>query len=479
MRAPPWGVEPRVKISDAQMQQVLADSSGPNDRLLRLNWLERIERSTGNVPMLPVAYVASLGRSVHLIDVRDEDELSGALGHIPGVVWCAPGELPGLAASLGPAALLVLVSRTGERGGRLALDLEQRGFRYVASMSGGMAAWRRSGYSATREPVYQVAPVEPLHPEERALRASQVEQHLGDPRSIRWVKVAALTLHSRVSCVDGRDDHLLVGTPGGDAGEFSLLLAATERVLDRMLSEEAITQLLQRYADLLGHFYIHSDTHAWNRYIKAIRADERIGPQLAPDLQPHEWRRFNARPPEPLREALLEHLVDPAHFGCGHLRLSLQRAHEYGMRPALGTSILRALHRLRWEGMSEFEVVTLGGDHREGGVLNIRTEGGVWPLAEIPLISPTVQGVQLFVNHPEVAGYLRELGAQFLLQQRDLLPFDRAQAEALRAEIHRLAAAQLGATLGALAAGLPVYDVTFDKKGRVSVVLAGHVPGGA
>ena len=34
----------------------------------------------------------------------------------------------------------------------------------------------------------------------------QVKTHIGDPLNIRWVKIAAFTLHARMSCIDGRDD---------------------------------------------------------------------------------------------------------------------------------------------------------------------------------------------------------------------------------------------------------------------------------
>jgi hypothetical protein len=47
---------------------------------------------------------------------------------------------------------------------------------------------------------------------------------------VRWVKMAALLLHGKSSCVDGRDDHGVIGTPGGDAGEFLLALTSIERV---------------------------------------------------------------------------------------------------------------------------------------------------------------------------------------------------------------------------------------------------------
>ena len=40
-----------------------------------------------------------------------------------------------------------------------------------------------------------------------AAARAQIEAHIGDPHSVRWVKMAALLLHGKSSCVDGRDDN--------------------------------------------------------------------------------------------------------------------------------------------------------------------------------------------------------------------------------------------------------------------------------
>jgi len=54
----------------------------------------------------------------------------------------------------------------------------------------------------------------------------------------------------------------------------------------------------------------------------------------------------------------------------------------------------------------------------------------------------------------------------------------RGDAEgSLLARMNELAAQQLGCTLGALAAGLPVYDVTFDEDDSVRVDARGSVAG--
>jgi hypothetical protein len=41
-----------------------------------------------------------------------------------------------------------------------------------------------------------------------------IKTHIGDALNIQWLKMAAFLVHGRHSCVDGRDDSGVVGTPG-------------------------------------------------------------------------------------------------------------------------------------------------------------------------------------------------------------------------------------------------------------------------
>jgi hypothetical protein len=81
----------------------------------------------------------------------------------------------------------------------------------------------------------------------------------------------------------------------------------------------------------------------------------------------------------------------------------------------------------------------------------------------------------MFVNHPHVASFLRRQMARWLTQQHDLcaaLPPAAALYEAMQT-LHQQ---QLGATLGELAAGLPVFDVTVNPDGRADVKSSGSIP---
>lgn len=449
------------------------------DRVFRINWVGNITRSPDGVPQHSPHFVAKQGRRVRLVDIREEQDLLGPLGYIPGSDWVPAGQAQSLRFRLDEDEPLVVLSSDGDRSGAVARELEKGGLRFVASMTGGVEAWRELGYSTARDrsilerrDVIHRIVARPLA-EGQELTREHVAEHVGDTSSVRWVKMAALLLHGRLSCVDGRDDASVLGTPGGDAGELVLALAALEKLADHRFGQAEVDAILERRLDTLGRFYYHTDVHAANHAIKDMRADRRFDEALAGVFEPLEWRAFWKSPPEALREPLLSYALAPSNIGCGHLRRALATSHEYGTRSDLVASVLSAYHRRRWAGSNETELVLLGGDHHEGAVLIVRVEGDVHPFTRIPLVSPSAFGKQMFVYHPQVASYLRRQLAEMIVLQRDLVP--SVSAAALHAEMEAIAETQLASTLGALAKGLPVFEITFDARSRATVEAKGHV----
>ena len=106
------------------------------------------------------------------------------------------------------------------------------GMTSVAAMNGGMRAWRAEGYSVSRDESVRArlltspAPgrgsdgqlLDRGHKKGEHLTQTAIQDHLGDPAKVRRVKLAAFLLATQTSCVDGREDRAIIGTPGGDAG---------------------------------------------------------------------------------------------------------------------------------------------------------------------------------------------------------------------------------------------------------------------
>lgn len=430
-----------------------------HDDLFDLRWQDNLRRDPDGAPLLPPRFVVTQGPKVRIVDLRDADEATGVVGYIPGSVSLHPGQLDTLPVDLP----VVLVTGDGAAAAEAARRLEQRGVTHVAAMDGGVAAWRRSGLGVTRDPEglrWDLADdddhVDPGAP----LDTDAIRAHIGDPRSVRRVKMAALGTHGYLSCIDGRDDHGIVGTLGGSAGLALLLIAAVERVRGRPLDDDGIRRALIGWLDDFGDFYLHTDAHALDALIAGVRSDPRLGSATDGLDSAPDWVAFLHDPGPHARDALLEHLTLPAHVGCGHIRLMMEHPERYGARPGLVEAVLRVVFELRWAGSPEIALTVLPGGHAEEAVLNVRIEGGADPLSRIPLVNPTFGGRQMFVNHADVAHEMRRAGVR---------SWHGGSDRDLQEAVAGLADLQLAATVGELARGLPVFDVVFRRDCEIDV----------
>ena len=93
----------------------------------------------------PQALEEALGR-VQLVDVREAQEFSGALGHIAGARLIPLAELPARVAEIDLDKPVVTVCRSGTRSAQAAVMLAKAGVAQVANLAGGMLRWRAAGY---------------------------------------------------------------------------------------------------------------------------------------------------------------------------------------------------------------------------------------------------------------------------------------------------------------------------------------------
>jgi hypothetical protein len=261
--------------------------------------------------------------------------------------------------------------------------------------------------------------------------------------SARLVPLDDLSGHAGVACVDGRREHCTAGAPGGNAGLLILLLAAWEEGAGP-LSPDAVDGVFARYLEHFGTFYLHTDRAAHDRLAAALG----VGSGAAVDA-------LVARPPEAMRPGLLDALADPAHVGCGHLRLLLEESETYGVRPDLVRAVLRTFFLRLWSGDPRLVLEVLDGPHKEAGVAVVRTEGA----PALVTTCPRHGTLDLFVYHPDAVAWLQALHAVFLARQGFITP-DRIPA--CIAAQRRLGDRQLEATLHRLAPSLPVFDVRLE-----------------
>jgi len=82
------------------------------------------------------------GADIQVIDVREAQEFSDALGHIHGARLLTLSQLAAHAAEIDPDRPVVTVCRSGARSAQAAVLLQKSGVRSVANLAGGMLRWR-------------------------------------------------------------------------------------------------------------------------------------------------------------------------------------------------------------------------------------------------------------------------------------------------------------------------------------------------
>jgi len=83
---------------------------------------------------------------VQILDVREEDEFTGPLGHIEGAVLIPLGQLAARVDELRRDRPIVAVCRAGSRSAQATAILQQAGFGDIANLNGGMLRWRAEGH---------------------------------------------------------------------------------------------------------------------------------------------------------------------------------------------------------------------------------------------------------------------------------------------------------------------------------------------
>ncbi|MBZ4402230.1 rhodanese-like domain-containing protein [Myxococcus sp. MISCRS1] len=88
------------------------------------------------------AQLDTLAPGTRRIDVREPDEFTGPLGHLPGAELVPLDTLERVAVTWPREAPLLLICRSGGRSARAAGLLARAGFQHLYNLAGGMLAVR-------------------------------------------------------------------------------------------------------------------------------------------------------------------------------------------------------------------------------------------------------------------------------------------------------------------------------------------------
>lgn len=257
-----------------------------------------------------------------------------------------------------------------------------------------------------------------------------------------WIPHDDLLGDTPLACVDGRCTHDVIATPGGNLGEFLVVLAALER-FGVVLDDRSIEAALDSVLAVFGRFYFHTDSDAVTRMWSNLGIVALNSADLEQTLR---------HPPQALRERLLEAVTHPEHIGCGHIAAMRRDPVAYGIRPQVVDGALRAVYQALWRDETPVVFDILDGRHDEQSVVSVGScpHTGAHSLSLVP-----AEERSQFVYHPDAARWLRHHLAR-LLAGSVLTP---AEVGPLQIEADRLAEIQHGATFAALAHGLPTRAV--------------------
>ncbi len=261
------------------------------------------------------------------------------------------------------------------------------------------------------------------------------------------ISLGDLTRQATLSCIDGRHDHCIVGAPGGNMGEFILLLTALESV-DSPFTDDQVAELLDGYLREFGRFYMHTDRHALD-WVASQLGRDRI-----------EADEIESASPE-LRPRLLELLTVPDGIGCGHINAMLKAPETYQVRPGLIRAAIRAFFDEIWnyDTAADLDYVVLEGDHTEEELVVYEAEDPETLTDDTPL-SVVCTDKTRFVLHDAARRYLLKRSRDYLAEVRHL---DEAEAREFEERLEALADVQLEATRQALFPDLPTRVIRIDS----------------
>lgn len=272
-----------------------------------------------------------------------------------------------------------------------------------------------------------------------------------------WTSLREIANSGELSCIDGRHEHCIVSAPGGNMGEFILMLGAAESIGAMKFSAKQIEIILGEYANNFGQFYMHTDTHAISRLLISLTNQAKLSDWLSQFNESDNIEDFYAAllsPSKDLSEHILSYLIQPYFIGCGHLSLLVKYPKKYGIRKQLAQDSLRSFFHLMWNGNAKMHWELLKGEHNETEVVTLESKEDLNDNSVVPYSCNQAAG-QRYVNHVAARRFFHKRDADFLNQIFLQIGIPKIELPLFIEKIERKATQQLNHTLEILAPDLP------------------------
>lgn len=235
-----------------------------------------------------------------------------------------------------------------------------------------------------------------------------MQEYLSSNTNYTYAKIT----HSSFRCLDGRIHEEMLGTPGGDAGEFVLGLIEYQDMLGSSLNETYVFEILQEYLKCMetNLFYMCTDQTAIDHVQKELAIE---------DLDIYN-------PDDSYKEQLLDALTEPENIGDTHLRLMVGNPELYSIDPTVVQYFIRGFYNTLWDSNNSYAETLyldiLEDSHKETAFLEVKVNDECINELVAPLISPTnedFEGVSLLVNHINAAVVRRAQISAFIAERID------------------------------------------------------------
>lgn len=221
------------------------------------------------------------------------------------------------------------------------------------------------------------------------------------------------------SCLDGRYSRPILGTPGGDFGEFLLALSVAEISMNKNITEARLVEVLREYLGFGGPddvvLYHCQDEDAVSHLAQFLEVDGQTGRVVGLNLQ---------EPPSKLQAAILKELKHPQNHGDYFVKSVLENPDDFYVRPGLIHSWIRAFYTVWWDKTTidksgyaysrRIKVDVLQGKPKEKAWINFQANAHCEDENMAPAFAPKRK---VFANHPRAVSVLRRKISSFLAER--------------------------------------------------------------
>jgi hypothetical protein len=268
---------------------------------------------------------------------------------------------------------------------------------------------------------------------------------LKKPENLEYKRVA----QHYFSDIDPRAKYAVLGTPGGDTGEFLLALATNEKMTNRLFYIEDVSSIFQDYLRLMAsrgrkYFYYGTDEESQQALAQATG--------VANPMKPKDFRE---------RNKVVAAAVQPQNVGCRHLRAILGAAPGSNpVRKELAEMLISSIWQIYFDSgnpLREHILLVV----QEGALQPAAGYAKIWSPDECPgiapLIVPNTGKSQIAVHHAAHVEFFRQDLARFFTFRNAILDVTEFYTN-----IKQMAAASQAASLAQYSAAQPI-DVIFTS----------------